>query len=262
MAIIVDLVIVAVLVIFVIVGVKRGFVLTLLPVISIVVAILLGIALKGPVRSLLDKTQLEQKIKVSVTNIAQKALDKIEPTKEAEAEGGEADQSAQDGEEGQSEESKQIEENKEEATHASAIPKYISDTVKGWLAQAGENMFGEKTDTAERLGTKAASLIMDLIAFLIIAVIAIIIMVIVKVIVKRTRELNIPVLHQLDSVGGGILGFVLGAAILYGIAFVLGILASCGYLTSFADLVKRSLLGSFIYNRNLIGAIIAAIKGN
>lgn len=240
MAIIVDLVIIAVLVIFVIVGVKRGFVLTLLPVISVVVAILLGIALKGPVRSLLGRTQMEQKISTSVENIAKKALDN--PKKSADAEG--------------------IEEQKEEATHDSAIPKYISDTVKNWLAKAGENIFGEDTDTAERLGTKAASLIMDLIAFLIIAVIAIIVMLIIKVIVKRTRELNIPVLHQLDSVGGGILGFVLGAAILYGIAFVLGILASCGYLTSFAGLVKQSLLGGFIYNRNIIGAIIAAVKGN
>ncbi len=239
MAIIVDLVIIAVLVIFVIVGVKRGFVLTLLPVISVVVAILLGIALKGPVRSLLGRTQMEQKITVSVTNIAQKALDKINGSKDVNAE-----------------------EQKKDATDASAIPKYISDTVKNWLSKAGENIFGEDTDTAERLGTKAASLIMDLIAFLIIAVIAIIVMLIIKVIVKRTRELNIPVLHQLDSVGGGILGFVLGAAILYGIAFVLGILASCGYLTSFAELVKQSLLGGFIYNRNIIGAIIAAVKGN
>ena len=239
MAIIVDLVIIAVLVIFVIVGVKRGFVLTLLPVISVVVAILLGIALKGPVRSLLGRTQMEQKITVSVTNIAQKALN---GSKGVNAEASE--------------------EQKKDATDASAIPKYISDTVKNWLAKAGENIFGEDTDTAERLGTKAASLIMDLIAFLIIAVIAIIVMLIIKVIVKRTRELNIPVLHQLDSVGGGILGFVLGAAILYGIAFVLGILASCGYLTSFAELVKQSLLGGFIYNRNIIGAIIAAVKGN
>ncbi len=240
MAIIVDLVIVAVLVIFVIVGVKRGFVLTLLPVISIAVAVLLGIALRGPVRSLLDKTQMEQKISTSVENIAQKALDKINPEKSADAEG--------------------IEGQKEEATHDSAIPKYISETVQRWLAKTGEDVFGEDTDTAKRLGTKAASLIMDLIAFLIIAVIAIIVMIIIKVIVKRTRELNIPVLHQLDSVGGGILGFVLGAAILYGIAFVLGILASCGYLTSFAELVKSSLLGGFIYNRNIIGAIIAAVK--
>ena len=239
MAIIVDLVIIVVLVIFVIVGVKRGFVLTLLPVISVVVAILLGIALKGPVRSLLGRTQMEQKITVSVTNIAQKALN---GSKGVNAEASE--------------------EQKKDATDASAIPKYISDTVKNWLAKAGENIFGEDTDTAERLGTKAASLIMDLIAFLIIAVIAIIVMLIIKVIVKRTRELNIPVLHQLDSVGGGILGFVLGAAILYGIAFVLGILASCGYLTSFAELVKQSLLGGFIYNRNIIGAIIAAVKGN
>ena len=242
MAIIVDLVIIAVLVIFVIVGVKRGFVLTLLPVISVVVAILLGIALKGPVRSLLGRTQMEQKITVSVTNIAQKALDKINGSKDVNAEASE--------------------EQKKDATDASAIPKYISDTVKNWLSKAGENIFGEDTDTAERLGTKAASLIMDLIAFLIIAVIAIIVMLIIKVIVNRTRELNIPVLHQLDSVGGGILGFVLGAAILYGIAFVLGILASCGYLTSFAELVKQSLLGGFIYNRNIIGAIIAAVKGN
>ena len=158
MAIIVDLVIIAVLVIFVIVGVKRGFVLTLLPVISVVVAILLGIALKGPVRSLLGRTQMEQKITVSVTNIAQKALDKINGSKDVNAE-----------------------EQKKDATDASAIPKYISDTVKNWLAKAGENIFGEDTDTAERLGTKAASLIMDLIAFLIIAVIAIIVAIVLLI---------------------------------------------------------------------------------
>ena len=240
MAIIVDLVIVAIMVIFVVVGVKRGFVLTLLPVISIVVAILLGIALRGPVRSLLDKTQMEQKISTSVENIVQKALDKVDPSKSVDSE--------------------EIEEQKEDATHSSAIPKYISETVQKWLSKSGENMFDEDTNTAKRLGTKAASLIMDLIAFLIIAVIAIIVMIIIKIIVKSTRELNIPVLHQLDSIGGGILGFVLGAAILYGVAFILGILASCGYLTSFAELVKSSLLGGFIYNRNIIGAIIAAVK--
>lgn len=242
MPIIIDIVIVAILAIFLIVGIKRGFMLMLLPLLSIVLAVVLGFALKGPIRSLLNKTPLESKIAASVTNLVQKALDKNESGEASEAE---------------------VETNKEEGEKAvkdTGIPKYIADLVKKWAANNADEVYGKSSDTAAILGSKVASFIMDLIAFLIIAVVVIIVLLIVKLIIKSTRELNVPVLHQLGSLGGGIVGVVLGIAILYGVAFIIGMLASCGILTGFADALKKSFLGGLLYNHNLIGRLVALVK--
>lgn len=242
MPIIIDIVIVAILAIFLIVGIKRGFMLMLLPLLSIVLAVVLGFALKGPVRSLLNKTPLESKIAASVTNLVQKALDKNESGEDSEA---------------------AVETNKEEGEKAvkdTGIPKYIADLVKKWAANNADEVYGKSSDTAAILGSKVASFVMDLIAFLIIAILVIIVLLIVKLIIKSTRELNVPVLHQLGSLGGGIVGVVLGIAILYGVAFIIGLLASCGILTGFADALKKSFLGGLLYNRNLIGRLVALVK--
>ena len=249
MSIIIDIVIVAILLIFLIIGIKRGFLLMLLPLLSIVLAIVLGFLLKGPVRSLLDKTSMESGISSSITSLLQKALDEN---------GGETKEA---GESAQNEIPDEVtKEEGEAAVKDSGIPKYIADIVKSWAAKNADDVYGEGTDTAAILGAKIASFAMDLIAFLIIAVIVIIILLIVKLIIKNTRQLNIPVLHQLSSVGGAIVGLALGVVILYGVAFVIGLLASCGVLTGFAESMRKSFLGGFLYNHNLIGQLVAMIK--
>lgn len=273
MPIIIDIVIVAILAIFLIVGIKRGFLLMLLPLLSIVLAIVLGFALKGPIRSLLNKTPLESKIAASVTNLVQKALDKNdsgEASEDVSKESGSAEnavpgeENAAPGEEGSETAAEAIvETNKEEGEKAvkdTGIPKYIADLVRKWAANNADEVYGKSSDTAAILGSKVASFIMDLIAFLIIAVVVIIVLLIVKLIIKSTRELNVPVLHQLGSLGGGIVGVVLGIAILYGVAFIIGMLASCGILTGFADALKKSFLGGLLYNHNLIGRLVALVK--
>ncbi len=237
MPVIIDIVIVAVLAVFLIVGMKKGFVQMLLPLLAIAVAILLGLALRGPVRSLLDKTSMEEKITDSASKLVQLALDKYDTDNEEVAQ-----------EEG------------EKAVSSTSIPGYLVEKLKAWAAKDADNVYGQDADTARIIGAKLASLAMDLIAILIVVVIAIIVILIIKAIVKKTRQLNIPVLHQLDTVGGAIFGFVLGAAILYGIAFMVGLLASCGYLTGFAEAMKKSMLGGFLYNHNLLGKLASLFK--
>ena len=268
MSIIIDIVLVAILAVFLIVGIKRGFLLMLLPLLSIVLAIVLGFALKGPVRSLLNKTALESKISASVTNLFQKALDNNESEEGGEASeeikaGADSEAQAGDGEQAGDESETESETTKEEGEKAvkdTGIPKYIADLVRKWAANNEDEVYGKGSDTAAILGSKVASFIMDLIAFLIIAVLVIIVLLIVKLIIKSTRELNVPVLHQLGSLGGAIVGVVLGITILYAIAFIIGLLASCGILTGFADALKKSFLGGLLYNRNLIGRLVALVK--
>ena len=177
MSIIIDIVIVAVLLIFVIVGLKRGFLLMLLPLLSLVLAVALGFALKGPVRKLLDKTSMESGISASVTSLLNKALDVGDETKEAENSGGTAAETGSEasGPEGGEVNTEEVtREEGEAAVKETAIPKYIADMVKNWAAKNAEDVYGEGADTAAILGAKIASFAMDLIAFLIIAVIVII----------------------------------------------------------------------------------------
>jgi hypothetical protein len=249
MPIIIDIVIVAVLLIFMIVGIKRGFFLMLLPLLSIVLAIILGFALKAPVRKLLDKTPLESKISASVTQLLEKTLS-----------GNGSEDAVKEGGEENNADNEVSKEEGEAAVKDTGIPKYIADMVKKWASGNEGNVYGEGSDTAAVLGSKIASFAVDLIAFLIIAVIVIIALLIIKLIFKKTRQLNIPVLHQLGSVGGAIAGVALGAAILYGIAFIIGMLASCGIMTGFADSLRKSFIGGFIYNHNLIGQLVALVK--
>ena len=275
MSVIIDLVIVAILVIFLIVGMKKGLVQMLLPLIAIVIAVLLGLALRSPVRALLSKTPMEEKIAASATNIVRKALDKYGSQDDAEtAEGADSGEAASEGDESglkeaevttkSPEEIKKEEElakeDGEKAVSKTSIPGYLVEKLKAWAAKNSGDVYGEDVDTAAVIGKKAASLIVDLIAILIAAIVVIIVILIIKFIIKRTRELNVPVLHQLDTVGGALFGLALGAAILYGATFVIGVLASCGYLTDFAAAMKKSVIGGFLYDHNLVGKIAAMFK--
>ena len=215
------------------IGVKRGFVLTLLPLASIVLAVILGMALRGPVRRLLDKTPLESRINSSVTALLEKAAEKY-------------DDAAAD-----------IEGKKEEfESQLSSIPDFITDAISKWMSDLEQDTRSKNDEFVANTAPKITSLVMELIAFALVAIAVWLILIIVRIIVKATRELEIPVLHQLDSVGGGILGFLFAVLAVYGALLVIGLLASSGTWTRAANYISSSLLGGFMYNYNAIGLFV------
>lgn len=233
MSVIIDIVIVAVLLILMIIGIKRGLLLMLLPFLGIVFAVFMGFALRAPVRALLNKTPWESNIASAISGAVEKNVDDAEP----------------DGQE-----TGITEEEKDAAVKKTTIPQYIANAIKKISGTEGSDS-EDKAKVSAAFGAKAASFIMDAIAVLMTTVVILIIIFIVKLILKGTRKLNIPVLHQVDTVGGAIFGVLLGVAIFYGLAMLVSIIASSGHLTNFANAVKKSFFGGLLYNFNLFGAI-------
>jgi len=219
------------------IGVKRGFVLTLLPLASIVLAVVLGMALRGPVRQVLDKTPLESKINASVTALLEKGVGKYE-------------EAALD-----------LAGKKDELeSQLTSIPDYISNAIHNWMDELESDTKAADNEFVTNSAAKITSTVMDLIAFVLIALVVWVIIIIIRIIVKATRELNIPVLHQLDSVGGGILGFLFAALVIYGVLLLIGIMAASGTWVNLANYISSSKLAGFMYNYNAIGIFVEWLK--
>ena len=232
---IVDVSILAIVAVFIIIGVKRGFVLTLLPLLTLALAILLGYWLRVPVKNLLAKTSLEAKIGSSVTNIVESAANKAETSID------------------------KVESNiREKAGDSSAIPTFIVDKIHSMFEEEDTDTRGIEIseDAVAKVSAKITSVVMNIIAFLIVAVIVAIIVTVVRLIIIAARDMDIPVLHQMDSVLGGILAFLISVLVIYGIMLIFGVIFSCGGLSTVANAVNESWLGRFLYNHNLIGLFV------
>lgn len=126
------------------------------------------------------------------------------------------------------------------------LPEGIVNYINGIT----ENVNTSKEEAFNAIGVELASGIISVIVFIAIFVIVRLVLALIKVVSKIIDK--IPLLSQVNKVGGAICGAIEGAIIIYAIFTVISMIAPVISNTNLLELIYNSNIGSMMYNNNLV----------
>ncbi len=223
---IVDIVIIAIIALSIFIGWRRGLIMSLFSLASLILAFFISAVFTPVVTDAIEQTRLQEFVVPKLSASVAVELNR------------------------------QFDDNAlvaiEDAAEKLPLPDFMIDI-------ALENVQSESHATidavSEALAKAAAKIIYGIIAFIIIFALTVIILQILKSILKLATKL--PVVKQADKIGGLLIGIVLGVLI---ILFLLLSVSAMSYLDGTQNLitmVKESVIANFVYENNIMGKIIS-----
>ena len=128
----------------------------------------------------------------------------------------------------------------------SSLPEGVKEYINGITS----NVNTSKEEAFNAIGKELAGGIITVIVFVAIFIIVRIILAIIKVVAKIIDK--IPLLSQVNKVGGAVLGAIEGAIIIYAIFAVISMIAPVISNTGLLELIYNSNIGSIMYNNNFV----------
>lgn len=213
MAIIIDLIIVAILAISIGIGYYKGLTKSLIRILSFVVAIIVAAVFFKPVSNLvIQHTEIDDQIKSSIISLVQ-------------------DEVKEDGE------------IKEESNLPKALVDYIEQSVKNAVTETKEAIVVSVADT---LTETIINVGVAILLFILTEIILLIVSVASDLITK------LPVIKQFDKTGGVIYGIVRALAIIFVVLGVFSLISPLIEGTGIIAMINKSFIGGWLYNNNLI----------
>lgn len=211
MGIIVDLIIIGIILLFIVVGLKKGLAGSLIKLLSFAIALIVAVALYKPVsNAIMKNTKIDENIEQAI--IA--TFGSEENSSEA----------------GQTEMPNNIVEN---------INKEIKNATNEARNQIVENTSKNISNTIINIGSGLG-----------IYIIARFILFIIGIFVNQVT--NLPILKQVDKIGGIAYGAIEGIAIVYVILAIISLFAVVQPENVIVEGILKSSIGSMLYNNNLI----------
>ena len=122
--------------------------------------------------------------------------------------------------------------------------------MKEYINNIGSSATHSKDEMIENVSTELTKEVIYIICFIVIYIAVKIALIVVKILSKFISKL--PVLKEIDSIGGAICGAVEGVIIVYFVFTIISISAPILSGTPVIDQVNKSYIGKFIYNNNFI----------
>ena len=217
MSIFVDIVIIAVMLLSIIMGYKKGLIGVIFKIASFIIAIILAFALSKPVTNyIIANTEIDDNLHMTI----QKALE--------------------------SNNSENPEEYKNE-NMPEVISQYITEQIKTATANA-------QNEVAKVVATNLTGTIINGLAFIGIFIIAKILLFFLKFLIEAVAK--IPVLKQFNEIGGLIYGVLKGLFIIYLIFTIISLIAPIINNTNLQEAIQASYIGSMMYNNNILLKIL------
>ena len=126
----------------------------------------------------------------------------------------------------------------------------LPDGMKNYINETANSANEVKDEAIETVSTQLSTEVIMVISFVIVFLITRTVLLIVKILSKIINKL--PVLKQLDHLGGAIVGFVEGVIIVYFIFAVISTISPVFENTKVLEKINDSFIGSMMYNNNLI----------
>lgn len=208
MGIVVDLIIVAVMLLFIFLGYKKGLTGSLIKLLSFAIAIVLAVILYKPVgNAVIENTTIDDNIRTSLN--------------------------ATFG----------VQENKQEEKNEENVPSSIMNNINKEIENATDevktNVIDETTKTVVYVGSA-------IVIFLAVKVVLLIVSLFTSQITK------LPIIRQVDKVGGLAYGAIEGIVIVYAILAVISLTSVIWTNNAVVMAIGKSTLGEMLYNNNII----------
>lgn len=126
----------------------------------------------------------------------------------------------------------------------------LPEGIVNYINSITENVNTSKEEAFNAIGVELASGIISVIVFIAIFVIVRLVLALIKVVSKIIDK--IPLLSQVNKVGGAICGAIEGAIIIYVIFAAVSMIAPIISDTNLLELINSSNIGSIMYNNNLV----------
>ncbi len=208
MGIVVDLIIVAVMLLFIFLGYKKGLTGSLIKLLSFVIAIVLAVILYKPVGNVvIENTTIDDNIRTSLN------------------------------------ETFGVQENKQEEKNEENVPSSIMNNINKEIENATDevktNVIDETTKTVVYVGSA-------IVIFLAVKVVLLIVSLFTSQITK------LPIIRQVDKIGGLAYGAIEGVVIVYALLAVISLTSVIWANNAVVMAIGKSTLGEMLYNNNII----------
>lgn len=208
MGIVVDLIIVAVMLLFIFLGYKKGLTGSLIKLLSFVIAIVLAVILYKSVGNVvIENTTIDDNIRTSLN------------------------------------ETFGVQENKQEEKNEENVPSSIMNNINKEIENATDevktNVIDETTKTVVYVGSA-------IVIFLAVKVVLLIVSLFTSQITK------LPIIRQVDKIGGLAYGAIEGVVIVYAILAVISLTSVIWANNAVVMAIGKSTLGEMLYNNNII----------
>ena len=208
MGIVVDLIIVALMLLFIFLGYKKGLTGSLIKLLSFVIAIVLAVILYKPVGNVvIENTTIDDNIRTSLN------------------------------------ETFGVQENKQEEKNEENVPSSIMNNINKEIENATDevktNVIDETTKTVVYVGSA-------IVIFLAVKVVLLIVSLFTSQITK------LPIIRQVDKIGGLAYGAIEGVVIVYAILAVISLTSVIWANNAVVMAIGKSTLGEMLYNNNII----------
>lgn len=222
----IDIVLIAILSLFIFIGWKRGLVMSVFLLGSTIVAIFLASVFSPVVATGLEKMGLPEKMAPTFSSYAEDAInEKLEEKATIKT---------------------------EQAVENLPLPGFVKDKV---VEKVDEVAAEEVSKIADSIGMEAAKAVCALIAFVLIFVLVLILMQVVKGVLKFAVKL--PLVKQVDKTAGIAVGFVQGGLLIFIALLLVSILSSFSFMQGTIEAIENSTITKFLYESNFIGKIIS-----
>ena len=214
---IVDLVILIILVLCVFLGYKRGLAKCAINILSFFIAIAVAFIFFKPISNfIIDNTEIDDRIRDSITQIVQKDVE-------------------EDGEV------------KEDTNLPQSMIEHINKEIKSGVDKTKETV-------VNNVANEVSVLAINVISWIGLFIITKIILLIISTLTSFLTEL--PVLKQIDKSGGIVFGILQAAVIIFAVFAIISFISPMIENTGLVKTINKSIVGSILYNNNPIMRIM------
>lgn len=218
---IVDIVIILIVLFFVLIGKKRGFALSLLSTCSIILSIVISLFLYQPVETYLrENTELKEQISNAIIS-SMNNEDKSDQESTNENQQGESEGKG-----------------------------FFNSLINNYVNLGKEKAEETKNQVVQQTAENITENILKVLSFVIVYILVTVILLILKFALKIFTKL--PVINQIDKIGGIVLGFAEGVIIVYIIIAIISIVVPEKKDGNISQKIDESYIGRYVYNNNVI----------
>ena len=214
MGVIVDLIIIAIVLLFIIVGYKKGLTGSLIKLLSFAIAVVLALILYKPVaNTIIQRTQIDENLENAIITTFR------------------------------SQENNQIKQEKKQSNMPETIVNNINTQIDEATAET-------KNAIVENTAMKTTKTIINIGSGILIYIIVRFILFIISIFAKQITKL--PIIKQMDKTGGIIYGILEGMVIVYILLSIISLLSVIWNDNIIIQAITKSTIGDMLYNNNII----------
>lgn len=126
----------------------------------------------------------------------------------------------------------------------------LPESMKNYINKKAKEANATKDETIDSVSTELATEVIMMISFVAIFLVVRVALLIIKVIARLINKL--PILKQLDHLGGAIVGVIQGIIVVYFVFAVISVVSPVFKNTKVFDQINDSFVGKMMYNNNII----------